>query len=496
MKQKVVILDTNVLLSDPQAYSFFDGYKIILPLSVIEEMDHLKSEHTEGGRNARVAVKILEKISTKGSLQDGVSFGRRDYQLFCQTEPQNDYTCTLQVVNDQDIIKQEKAGEKPGSNDVLNFKLVDNRLLAVCKHLADQGLNPTLITRDLNLRIKARALGLQSEDFDHCPVDNHDFRGWTQRFLDASEVKMLHDGNVDKFFDTSQLRINEFALASSKTDLNRYKLFRKLQDGMLEIDDQPDMWGFFAKNACQRMAIDLLLDDSIQLVYLMGPAGTGKTLLTILAGLHKVLTEKRYSRLFIARPLVSLGSDIGFIPGDLQEKLYHWMHPFYDNMEHLFNEVRMRGQAFDIPKENFFGVNVSELKKPTFYKSKYAIDEVKSSYDARVHENVGTLQHRGFLGIEAITHMRGRSLPRQFMFIDEAQNLTLPEVKTIITRVGQGAKLVLAGDPYQIDNPGLDFYNNGLVASAMKLRGHAFVGTAFLEMSERSPLARLAVEKL
>ena len=236
------------------------------------------------------------------------------------------------------------------------------------------------------------------------------------------------------------------------------------------------------------------MDDSIPLVFLIGPAGTGKTLLTLLAGLHKVINQRRYEKFFIARPLVSLGADIGFVPGDLQEKLFHWMHPFYDNLDYVFRELDRRGEVFEIPKQNGKQY-VAPRGGRRSDKKHYSSDEAMS-FENSVHETVGLLQRRGYLSLEAITHMRGRTLPNQFMFIDEVQNLTPQEVKTIVTRAGVGTKIVLAGDPYQVDSSSMDFYNNGLMATLLRLRGESLVGHLSLDVSERSQLASLAVKKL
>jgi PhoH-like ATPase len=269
---------------------------------------------------------------------------------------------------------------------------------------------------------------------------------------------------------------------------------------IVEVRRNKDLWAFQGKNPKQQMALDLLTDDSIQLVCLIGPAGTGKTFLTLLAGLHKVIVEKMYSRLFVARPLVSLGADIGFIPGDLQEKLFHWMHPIYDNLECIFNEMREKEEFMDIvdsyritPRRPRQGKYHNNYKN---HRPHFADEAPPSAYNPTVQDSVSMLQKRGLLGLEAITYMRGRSIPKQYMFIDEAQNLSAQEIKTIISRAGEGTKVVLSGDPYQIDSPHLDFFSSGLTITSQKLKDQPLAATVLLEDSERSPLAKMAIKHL
>ena len=242
------------------------------------------------------------------------------------------------------------------------------------------------------------------------------------------------------------------------------------------------------------MALDLLLDDSVQLVSLLGQAGTGKTFLTLLAGLHKTIEEKSYSKMLVARPIVSLGADIGFLPGDVQEKLYEWMHPVYDNLDYIFNELTNANMLPAMLKHE-----KKEEKRSRFDWKKRRREEDHHegySYGPQVHAGVAQLKSAGLLTLEAITYMRGRSIPKQFMFIDEVQNLTPHEVKTIISRAGEGTKVILCGDPYQIDSPYLDFTSNGLTVTGEKMKGLPITGIVMLENSERSYLAKVAAEIL
>ncbi|HVW99095.1 MAG TPA: PhoH family protein, partial [Candidatus Babeliaceae bacterium] len=247
---------------------------------------------------------------------------------------------------------------------------------------------------------------------------------------------------------------------------------------------KPDLkWSIETKNVQQLMALNVLLDPAIQLVTLLGPAGTGKTFITLVAALYEVLVKEEYDKILVSRPVIPLGRDIGFLPGEVHEKLHSWMQPIYDNMEyivHLANTTLARGAGIyreEVPEERYD-------KKSKYKNRKLQREKVLPPLDELIK--------RGKISLEAITYMRGRSIPYQYIFIDEVQNLTPHEVKTLISRVGEGSKIVLAGDPYQIDSPYLDFASNGLVVASQKFKGQKIFGTVFLETSERSELSRLA----
>jgi len=230
------------------------------------------------------------------------------------------------------------------------------------------------------------------------------------------------------------------------------------------------------------MALDLLRDDNVKVISLVGSAGTGKTFLTLLMGLHKVATEHLYRRFLISRPVIALGADIGFLPGEVREKLRYWMQPVYDNLEFIFSQIS--------EKELEYLANKKEKRR---IKRSFRDKEKEAR---RKESTVDLLEEKGILSMEAITYMRGRSIPYQFVFIDEVQNLNPHEVKTIVSRAGEGTKIILAGDPFQIDSPYLDFSSNGLTVTTEKFKGQSIFGTVFLEKSERSELAKLAAKLL
>lgn len=484
----IIVLDTSVLIYDPLALFSFDNATLIIPMVVLEELDKAKTETTEAGYNARLVIKFIEQISKMGSLSEGILISEKNCGFMTKFE--KSFTSMLKVSTPKTKIH----------SDLVDFYLEnnDNRILSLCCELKKEtGKTIKLLTVDVNLRIKARILDIDARDFDHHPIDQIGIKGYRVETLPAHELKNLTEKTLGNHFDLSNIANNEYLAIKSAENPDRFRIFKhNTTNGFTEVRGNRNLWGFGARNIPQVAALDLLLDDNVPLVFLIGPAGTGKTLLTLLAGLHKVLTERHYEKLFVARPLVSLGADIGFVPGDLQEKLFHWMHPFYDNLDHIFKEMDRRGELFHIPKSAQSQISIAEKngkrnekRRPSF------LDELRNGEDT-LHSTIGTLQKRGFLSLEAITHMRGRTLPNQYLFIDEVQNLTPQEVKTIITRAGVGTKIILAGDPYQIDTSSMDFYNNGLMSTLLKLRGEDLVGHLSLDVSERSALASLAIKKI
>jgi PhoH-like ATPase len=257
----------------------------------------------------------------------------------------------------------------------------------------------------------------------------------------------------------------------------------------LPVAEPTFKWPFQAKNPQQLMALNLLLDDNIQFLTLMGPAGTGKTFLALLAGLHKVLVEEQFQKMLVSRPVVPLGRDVGFLPGELKEKLHNWMLPIYDNMEFITHSTFK--SKHDQEQQHGEDAHAAKHKGKGKHK-KHNHKEHRAGGLVSLEE----LINRGKVSLEAITYMRGRSIPYQFILIDEAQNLTPHEVKALVTRVGAGSKIVLTGDPYQIDSPYLDFSSNGLITTSERFKGQGLFGSVFLSISERSELSKIAGELL
>ena len=440
--KKIFVIDTNVILHDPTAILRFEDNEIVLPIAVVEELDRFKKQPEMTGRNAREVARILDKLRQAGHLTTGVTL---------------DSGGTLRVaLSDRETLKKlppELSGD-----------FADNSILAVGIQCKQKCQCPVIvISKDTNLRIKADALGLNAEDYETDKVDVKDlYTGTKEVLVDADKIaEFFKHGSItldQQFLPNQDLTLvdqakpSHTALAMVEGKSNKIvPLITLPKLGVSRI--QP-------RNREQRFALNLLLQDSIKLVTLVGKAGTGKTLLAIAAGLQKVADEKVYTRLLISRPVVPMGKDIGYLPGDINEKLTPWMQPLYDNFDLIFGTQDTK-------------------EKPGHWR--------------RGHEE---LIEMGLLQIEPLTYIRGRTIPQQFMIIDEAQNLTPHEVKTIITRAGEGTKIVLTGDPDQIDNPYIDAASNGLTYLVERFKHEPLAGHITLTKGERSSLAERAAALL
>lgn len=469
------VLDTNVLLHDSNSLFAFKGVMVAIPFVVLEELDEFKRDTGERGRNARAVIRHLDELRSRGPLGEGV--------------PLNHHTSSIVrvLVTPPDIDGKFVCADS-----------ADNQIIRTAQWLAAQGNTVTFITKDINARVKANSLGIDAEDYTKGEVIQDAFyKGWIRIPMPAKQLKEIGASKLAAMLEEYKIYPNEFIVLESEQNPENYRLFRFRGGNIFTEVVQPQLsWGFGAKNIQQLMALDLLMDDQISFVSLVGSAGTGKTFLTLLVGLEKVARDHLYRKFLISRPLVALGADVGYLPGDLQEKLHNWMMPIHDNLEFIFS-----GQRPD-----------DVLAKKDMHRGRDGGRDGRDHRDSRDHHRdrrvrheeamrssfseVDRLQHRGIISIEAITYMRGRSIPYQFIFIDEAQNLTPHEVKTIVSRVGIGSKIIIAGDPYQIDSPYLDFATNGLTVTTEKFKAESIFGTVFLEISERSELSRLAAEIL
>ncbi len=475
-EKKTFVLDTNVLLHDADSILKFQNAVLAIPLKVLEELDFIKSDRSEAGRNAREISRRIDAMRLTGDLSQGIPIPGTT-------------NCIFKIIRGQK--KHADFADFPES-------IADNAIILAGKSLQQQGENVVFVSKDINARIKADLVGLPAEDYRRGIARDEDFyKGFSELQLEPDLAKIVSGAKIEELLSGQKIYPNQYFIVWTDKVRDRYRIFRHYpaENRIYEVRRQKDLWSFQGKNPQQQMALDLLADDTVQLVALVGPAGTGKTFLTLLVGLHKVIVEKMYSRLFVARPLVSLGADIGFIPGDLQEKLFHWMHPIYDNLEYIFNEMREKEEFMVVVGRNRTALKRRQ-RKGNHFKGRFSEDEPMYAYNPNVHDSVTMLQNKGILGLEAITYMRGRSIPRQFMFIDEAQNLTAQEIKTIISRAGEGTKVILSGDPYQIDSPLLDFFSSGLTITSEKLKEQNLAGMVMLENSERSPLAKMAIENL
>lgn len=466
--RKIYFLDTNVLIHDPKALSFFPGEHIGLSITVLQELDHLKTESSQRGRNAREAIRSLDALRGLGSLSTGVILG--------------DKTC-IQVFA---LPRREVVASE------LPFADPDNKILLTALHLKAQGYGVHFVSKDLNMRVKADAMGLLTEDYKRETIAEDNFyKGWISITVPAIDLKRDDPGVLYDAVEEHQLVQNQFVLLQGKRYDDHYRIFRYLGNNMFKSVEQPRLlWPIVARNPQQLMALDLLLDDSIQFVSLFGPAGTGKTFLVLVAGLHKLLIEQSYKKVLIARPVVPLGRDLGYLPGDIQEKLYSWMQPIRDNMDFIMHKAQSSHHSQRM-------LHDAQQKKGKHKKHQHHRDRDREQGERTSSmPTLDDLVHADKISLEAITYMRGRSIPYQYILIDEVQNLTPHEVKTLVTRVGEGSKIILAGDPYQIDSPYLDFASNGLVVTSDRFKGQGLFGTVFLETSERSELSQLAAELL
>jgi PhoH-like ATPase len=438
--EKNYVLDTNVLLHDPNAMFAFEDNHVIIPIYVIEEIDNFKKDQSELGRNAREVARLLDALRDKGGLAQGVS---------------TDGGGVLRVALGPRLPPAEHAWHREARSSQRMDNLILDVALAVRKQESDR--QTILVTKDVNMRVRGDALGLKAVDYDAERISIDElYLGAAELDVEADVIEAFYaDGGVE--LDAS-LVVNQYVVLKSAGRASQTALARFDGEKAVPIRKLPSgVWGVRPRNKEQHFALDLLLNDDIKVVTLVGKAGTGKTLVALAAGLQKALEEQLFHKLLVARPIFPLGRDIGYLPGDIEEKLNPWMQPIYDNLEFLLGFGKQERRDGRSPTELF------EL---------------------------------GYIEIEPLTYIRGRSLPNVFMIIDEAQNLTPHEVKTIITRAGDGTKIVLTGDPYQIDNPYIDASNNGLTTVVERFKGQGIAGHVTLTKGERSELAELATQLL
>ena len=453
---KTFVVDTNVLLHNANALFMFGDNDVVIPFDVLEELDKFKVNTDDLGRNARSVIRHLDRLREQGNLAEGVRVEQTGGRV--------------RVILEED--QQLCAG--------LTANTPDNRIICCARTLQQNGERVVFITKDINSRIKSDALGLAAEDFEAQKVDfDRLYTGWREvRVRPAVIDRLFADKQLDAAslgdLGASPLIANEFVLLKNEQDEGHTALARYRGDGggLAPVRSRRGtVFGIMPRNLQQNMALDLLLDDTVKLVSLIGSAGTGKTLLALAAGMTKVLNDGAYHKLLCARPIMPLGRDIGYLPGDKDQKLTAWMQPIFDNMAYLLSNRLSAGGDADHKQHAAASL-------------------------ASVEQRIQQLVQSGQVVLEPLTYIRGRSIPHQFMIVDESQNLTPHEVKTIASRVGEGTKLVLTGDATQIDNPYLDSSSNGLSFLVERLKGKAIVGHVTLARSERSELASLVTAEL
>jgi PhoH-like ATPase len=435
-----VVLDTSVLVADPGSLHAYPRCDVVIPLTVVEELDSLKTRPDDVGRAARTALRALEDLRMRagGSLADPIALD----------DSPDAATVQIEVNGIQRHLLTEHG---------LDPAVPDNRIIGAA---LGQALNAptTMVSNDAALRIKAAHLGLAAHE--HRPVGRStDTRrtGWVALDSTHEQIDLLYaDGDVDieEVAGAEDLHENEFVVARCGS---QSALCRRQGDRLTLLHGTPEAWGLRARSKEQRFALELLLDPEVSVVALDGRAGTGKTLLAIAAGLELVVEARRYERLAVYRPLVPVGrAEVGFLPGGLDEKLDPWMAAIHDAV--------------------------------------VALSEQRSSREA--HSLVDELTARGQLTMESVTFLRGRSLHRQIVVVDEAQNLEPTTLKTILTRIGEDTKVVFTGDTSQIDAPYMGESNNALAVLIQAFRGQSCFGHLTLSSCERSEVASLAAELL
>ena len=433
--RKTFVLDTNVLLHDPDAIKRFRGNDVVIPLVVLEELDGMKRMSDELGKNSRYVMRYIDSLKKQGTgdLSSGVKI-------------ENDINVKVHV----DIRPPEKKSFP------LSLDRISNKILMIAFQLKEAGQETVIVSKDFVMRVKAEAVGLEAEDYENLKFSYDKlYKGFRKIEVPKKDIDVFFkDGALS--VEATDFSPNEYCILTSPEQSSavcKYNSQTKRLEPLMKL--AKDIWGILPLNVEQKCALDLLLRDDIKLVTLVGPAGTGKTLLALAAGMRKVFDEGVYTKILISRPIIPLGKDIGYLPGTKEEKLFHWMQPIYDNLEFLCQSTTGEASGKDAQQ--------------------WIMDSKK-------------------LEMEAVAYIRGRSLPKMYIIIDEAQNLTPHEVKTIISRAGKNTKVILTGDPTQIDNPYLDKDSNALTYVVGKMRDYPLYGHVFLERTERSELAAIAAE--
>ncbi|OHD05123.1 MAG: phosphate starvation-inducible protein PhoH [Spirochaetes bacterium GWD1_27_9] len=437
MAVKNFVIDTNVILHDSNCIYNFENNNVLIPIVVLEEIDKFKKGDDLKNFQAREFIRRIDELYSDISFTEGARLGEGRGIL------------KIAVGNDNSEIVKSYFMEN----------IIDHRILAYAYNLIhkDKLENVIIVTKDINLRMKAKAVGVPAEDYKTGTIKNIDELYTGRRFLENVNINL-----IEKLYNPPfEININEFLIPENEVYPNEYFVLKSDKSSVLvKYDpftkkiiriDKPIAYGIKPKNAEQTFAMNALLDNNIPIVTLSGKAGTGKTLLALSCALER---RSDYKQIYLARPVIPLGNkDIGYLPGDIKSKIDPYMQPLWDNLKVIKNQ-------FNENDHNFTKVN--EM-----------LDQKK-------------------LVIEPLAYIRGRSLERIFFIVDEAQNLTPHEIKTIITRVGEKTKIVFTGDPYQIDTPYLDSKSNGLSYLIEKFKGQKIYASINLEKGERSELAELA----
>jgi PhoH-like ATPase len=434
---KKIVVDTNVILFDSSSIQKFHDADVYIPMSVIEEIDRFKKDLGENGRNARQFSRFIDVLRGKGKLTEGVYLEERRTRIHVKADLENEANLPAE----------------------LDHHKADNRILGTALSLQKEFDDVELITKDINLRIKADVFGVVARDYEgeELPAEDEFYSGRAEITVTSDKIDLFYREKAFVPSPDHKLLGNQYVIMKDESNPNhsavgRYDLNAQAIVPLITPNDS--VWGVHPRNVEQSFALDALLNDEILFVSLVGKAGTGKTLMALAAGLSKTLDDGRFQKLLVSRPIFPMGKDIGYLPGDVEQKLNPWMQPIFDNVEFLMGaDKKAAGRAQE-------------------------------------------LINQGMLNIEPLTYIRGRSIPNQYLIVDEAQNLTPHEIKTIVTRAGANTKVVLTGDRHQIDNPYIDAVNSGLSYCVEKFKGQKLSAHIHLTKGERSELAELAANLL
>jgi PhoH-like ATPase len=433
--RKIYVLDTSALIYDPCTYKQFPNSDVIIPIAVLNELDKLKKGASEASRNARVAIRLLDEVSEHGDIIGGLSL-------------EDDITLKIDTNHiDLTNIRYSGFGDPTyGDTQILACAYV---------HWLDNH-ETTLVSNDINLRVKAKARGINAQAHEGTRSHLSDLYSGVQVIVDEEAgLDLQQQGTIDPRMYGLKLTSNECVLFESDNG-DGIAMGRKIAPDKLRVIKKTYPWSVAARNVEQTFLIDLITDKNIDLITAIGQAGTGKTLVALASALELVLNRREYDKLVIYRPIQSVGNDIGYLPGTMEEKLSPWFQAIMDNFEFLFS-----------------GKSVTDWKR-----------------------ELEMFQKKGRIEMNAITYIRGRSIPNSIILVDEAQNLTASEIKTILTRAGEKTKIILTGDVEQIDNDNLDATDNGLVYAIQKFKDSDLAGHITLTKGERSRLASLAAKIL
>lgn len=435
--RKVFVLDTSVLVTDPSSYKSFAHSDVIIPIVVLNELDKLKKQSDGAGKNARVSIRLLDELSELGDISVGILI---DNDVMVRVDAEYIDTTTPQYSGFGD--------PSYGDTQIL--------ACAYLNFLSHPSNDVTLVSNDINLRVKAKARGIGAQSYEENNYSFTDLFAGSQTFIhEEAGLELQKYGHIDPRVFDLHLHHNECVMFENESGAG-IAMGRKVSDDKVKLIKKYYPWGISCRNQEQAFAVDLMMDKNVDLVTLIGKAGTGKSLMVLAAALELVINQKAYDKFIIYRPIQPVGNDIGYLPGTMEEKLGPWFQAILDNFEHLFTSK-----------------NGDNWKR-----------------------ELEMYQKKGKIEMEAITYIRGRSIPKAIILVDECQNLTKEDVKTILTRAGEGSKIVLTGDIEQIDNTSLDAMSNGLTHVIEKFKHSGLAGHITFTKGERSRLATTAADIL